>query len=359
VKLLISLFLFFGLQNCDPSKQPNSVAQTELKDKVLVRDLSFPWEILWGPDNFIWMTERGGKISRVNPSDGSLTLIHTISEVVSRGEGGLLGMALHPQFNTNPYVYVAYNFEGATGYMEKIVRFTYNGSTLTSPMTIINNIEASGIHNGARLLVLNDKLYITTGDASEQQLAQNTSSLNGKTLRVNLDGSIPSDNPIPGNPAWSWGHRNAQGLVFTGRNLVVSEHGPDSDDEINIIEKGRNYGWPAVKGLCNTESERVFCASQNVKEPIYTWTPTAAVCGTEYYGHDLIPSWKNSLLVTALKNSRLYIMKLNNDHSAVTEVREYLNGTYGRMRDVCIAPNGKVYICTSNGRDDKIIEVSN
>lgn len=330
-----------------------------IKDSVIVQGLNYPWEILWGPDNFIWMTERSGKISRVNVSTGSVTLLHTITEVVSTGEGGLLGIVLHPNFSANPHVFVAYNYNNAGNYREKIVRFTYNGTALVSPVTIIDNILAASIHNGCRMIISPDlKLFITTGDAANQSLPQNTSSVNGKVLRLNLDGTIPADNPVTGNPYWSFGHRNAQGLVFANNIIYSSEHGPSTDDEVNIIEKGRNYGWPNVPGFCDAGAEQTFCAANNVKEPIKAWTPTAAVCGLDYYNNDLIPQWKNSLLMVALKNARLYQMKLDGSFTSITETNEYFTSVYGRMRDLCISPAGKVYICTSNGgNNDRIIEI--
>jgi glucose/arabinose dehydrogenase len=175
---------------------------------------------------------------------------------------------------------------------------------------------------------------------------------------LNLDGSIPSDNPEAGNPYWSFGHRNAQGLVYANNTMYVSEHGPSNDDEINIIEKGRNYGWPNVHGMCDGSSEMSFCSVNNVKEPMRIWSPTAAVCGLDYYNSDKIPEWKNSLLVVALKNARLYQMKLDNTHKQITQTTEFFTNDYGRLRDLCISPSGKVYICTSNGGNrDKIIEI--
>jgi aldose sugar dehydrogenase len=336
---------------------PGSVA---IKDSVLVQGLNYAWEILWGPDNFIWMTERGGKISRVNPTTGSVKLVYTINEVVSNGEGGLLGMVLHPDFSTKPQVFVAYDYNKGDDYREKIVRFTYNGTTLINPVTIIDNIDAASNHDGCRLLITPDlKLFITTGDATDQSNPQNKMSVNGKILRLNLDGSIPADNPVAGNPYWTFGNRNPQGLVFANNIMYSSEHGPDTDDELNIIEKGRNYGWPNVRGFCNEPGEKKFCIANNVKEPINAWTPTAAVCGLDYYNSNMIPQWKNSLLLVALKNARLYQMKLDGNHTGITETNEYFRNDYGRMRDICISPAGKVYICTSNGgNSDKIIVVS-
>ncbi len=329
----------------------------EIRDSVIATNLSNPWEILWGPDNHIWMTERGGRISRLNPATGTLSPLLTIAEVVSNGEGGLLGMALHPNFTTTPHVFVVYNYQGGGSYKEKIVRYTYNGTTLSSPLTIFDNIAAAGIHNGSRLLILNDKLFITTGDAANQSLPQNKSAVNGKILRLNLDGSIPGDNPVAGNPYWSFGHRNPQGLVFANNKLYSSEHGPNNDDEINIIEKGRNYGWPDVEGFCNTNGEKDFCTANNVAEPIQAWTPTIATCGLDYYNSDLIPQWKNSLLLVTLKNSRLYQMKLTGAFTGVASTNEYFTGEYGRLRDICISPAGVVYLSTSNGTNDKIVEI--
>ena len=351
------LLLFFCL-DCH-QKVSNSLSADGIQTKVLTENLHYPWEILWGPDNKIWMTERGGRISRVDTATGKVEPVFTIAEVKSQGEGGLLGMALNPQFATHPYVYVAYDYEQEDAYKEKVVRYLFNGSTLTSPLTIIDNINASGIHNGCRLLISPDlKLFITTGDASNQSSPQNNASVNGKILRLNLDGSIPVDNPVPGSAIWSKGHRNPQGLVFVNNMLYSSEHGPDSDDEINIIEKGRNYGWPAVKGFCNENSEIDFCRANNVKEPVKAWTPTIAVSGMDFYNSELIPQWKNSLLVATLKGSRLMQLKLNAGHTGITATAEFLANEYGRLRDVCVSPGGKVYVCTCNGENDKIIMLS-
>lgn len=358
--LLLPLF-FLLFSACDKKGKNNSIqpGTTEINTRVLTENLSFPWEIIWGPDEMIWMTERGGKISRVNPTNGSVTALLTIPDVVSRGEGGLLGMALHPQFSTNPHVFVAYNYESGGDYQEKIVRYNFNGTALVSPQIIFDKIEAAGIHNGCRLVIVDQKLFITTGDAADQSSPQKTTTVNGKILRLNLDGSVPSDNPIPGNPVWSYGHRNAQGLVFANGQLYSSEHGPDTDDEINIVEKGRNFGWPNVKGYCNTGSEQNFCSSFNVKEPIQAWSPTIAACGLDYYNHALIPGWKNSLLLCTLRGSRLVQLKLNDTYDGVAETSDYLANQFGRLRDVCIAPDGKVYICTGNGNNDKLIVVTN
>ena len=174
---------------------------------------------------------------------------------------------------------------------------------------------------------------------------------------MNLDGSIPADNPDPSSPVWSIGHRNAQGLVFVGDSLFSSEHGPDTDDEINIIRRGGNYGWPDVRGICGA-GEEAFCNANNVVEPIMQWTPTIATCGLDYYNNDLIPQWKNSLLLSTLKDATLFQLRLNSTHSAIDSTAEFFENQFGRLRDLCVAPDGRVFISTSNGTDDKIIEIN-
>lgn len=356
---VLLLIIIAGCNKNNKPQTPPPPGSVEVSQRVLTQNLNQPWEILWGAGNKIWMTERGGRISRVDTATGIPTTLYTIPDVQSQGEGGLLGMVLHPDFSNSPYIYVAYNYNAGGSYKEKIVRLTYNNNAITgTPFTIIDNIAASNIHNGCRLLIIGDKLFITTGDAANQPSAQNNSSLNGKILRLNLNGSIPADNPIAGSPVWSTGHRNPQGLIYANNLLYSSEHGPSNDDEVNIIEKGRNYGWPTVQGFCNGSAEQSFCTTNNVLEPLKAWTPTIAVCGMDYYNNDLIPQWKNSLLMCTLKDATLYQLKLSDDKKSIAETITYLRNEYGRLRDICISPDGKVYICTGNGNNDKIIVIN-
>jgi glucose/arabinose dehydrogenase len=268
-------------------------------------------------------------------------------------------MVHHPDFLNNGFLYVVYNYQSSGNYLEKVVRFKFADNTLKEPTILLQNIPASGIHNGSRLWITEDnKLFVSTGDASNSSSAQSTSALSGKILRLNLDGSIPQDNPLSGNPVWSFGHRNPQGLVIVNGRIYTSEHGPSVEDEVNIIEKGRNYGWPEVNGPCDG-SEQTFCTANNVVSPIWSsGGSTVATAGLDYYNNVRIPEWGNSLLLATLKDATLYQLKLNSSGTAVESVSQFFRGNWGRLRDICISPAGRVYICTSNGSDDKIIEIS-
>ncbi len=351
---------------------PVAEAQNNLNTKVIATNLDTPWEIIWGPDDYIWMTERYGRVSRVNPNTGDVSEVIQIEDVEEINEGGLLGMALDPDFSENGYFYVAYNYYAdGNDYREKVVRFTYSPTSgkADNQVILFDNIDGANNHNGSRLVISPDKkLIFTTGDATNTSNSQNINSLNGKTLRINLDGTIPEDNPIKDSPVWTWGHRNPQGLIYSPDSTILysSEHGPSNDDEINIISKGRNYGWPNVQGFCDNANETAFCNDSNVVEPIKAWTPTLAVAGIEFYNSDLISEWKNSLLVTTLKASRIVQLHLDEAGTSVLSSKEYFTNDFGRLRAICISPDGKVYIATSNldsrgtpnTGDDKIIEIT-
>lgn len=336
----------------------------ELQFRTVTGGLQVPWEIIWGPDNHIWVTERIGKVSRVNPETGAIQTILTIQEVFEGVERGLMGMALHPDFTKNPYVFLGYTY-GTNNTTVKVVRYQFVNNALTNPTIIIDNITGNSTHDGCRLLIVGNYLYITTGDAQHQELPQNPGSLNGKILRLNLNGTIPADNPIPNNPMWSLGHRNPQGLVNVSGLLYSSEHGPDSDDEVNLIARGANYGWPNVKGMCDTPDEITFCNQNNVMEPLKNWTPTLAVAGIDYYNNKLIPELNQSLLMVSLKAGQMLQLKLSINGQSITEQKVIINKNFGRLRDLCVSPDGRIFVATSNrdGRgtpgvdDDRIIEI--
>ena len=341
----------------------SAVEPNQINPKVIAQNLQNPWELAWGPDNYIYFTGRTGTVSRINPSTGAITKLITLTDCKQAGTGGLLGLVLHPQFLQQPYVYITYDYDKAGKYTQKVVRYTYSANKLISPLIVMDNIAVGAPdHHGSRLMISDNFLYITTGDGGggpDGKSAQDLKSLSGKVLRVNLDGSVPPTNPYPASAIWSYGFRNSQGLVYANGKIYTSEHGPDNDDEINIIEKGRNYGWPIVMGYCDQSTELSFCSAQNVRQPIKAWTPTIAPSGIDYYSNaGAIAQWRNSLLVCTLKNMRLMQLKLSADGSSITDTKEFFTNTYGRLRDICISPQGKVYLCTDNGTNDKIIEIS-
>ena len=353
-----------------PALATFSVGTATVTVSELTPGLATIWELVWGPDNFIWATERAGRISRINPATGAVLPLLTIADVTQNNESGLLGMVLHPDFAAQPYAYVVYNYTEQGVLKEKLVRFTYTAAagTLGAPQVLLDGIVATTNHSGSRLLILPDRtLLMTTGDALQASEAQNRVSLNGKILRLNLDGSVPADNPTPGSYVYTLGHRNPQGLVqLADGRLYSSEHGPSNDDEINKIEAGRNYGWPFVEGLCNLPAEATFCTANNVRAPLTTWTPTIAPAALKYYDHPAIPGWRGSMLVAALGGRRLVQMPLDATGTIITARNEFLTD-FGRLRSLCVSPYGRVYVGTSNrdGRgtpaatDDRILVLEN
>ncbi len=333
--------------------------------RTLVTGLSVPWEILWGPDDFIWMSERGGRVSRVNPQNGERQTLLEIADTYQQGESGLLGMVLHPDFATQPFVYLVYTYSGNGGIRERLVRYRYNGSGLTDAQILLDDIPGNTYHDGSRLLITPDRyLLMSTGDAGNTNFSQDLSSLAGKILRLNLDGSIPADNPFPDSYVWSYGHRNAQGLVVhpNGR-IYSSEHGPNSDDEINIITRGGNYGWPVVLGPVDSPNEQPFAQTNNVTGSILDWSPTIAPSDLVYYTSTAIPQWQNRLLMTVLKDQMLVAVALSEDGTQVTGQQRYFAGQFGRLRDICVSPDGRVFLATngnatSSRGEHRIIEIS-
>ena len=344
-----------------------NLGTTILQNTVVASNLNVPWDMAYGPDGWIWFTELAGNIKRMNPNTYQVQQVFAISDVALFGFSvGLHSIVLHPDFNTNNYLYVHYAYTTTTS---KIVRYQYDtiNNTLLSPTIILGSIPAGVSHNGSRMAILNDKLFISLGDTyNTPAVAQNLNSINGKMLRMNLDGSIPSDNPISGSYIWSWGHRNPQGLCYGNGKLCSSEHGTGANDEINIIQQNRNYGWPTVEGLCNTAAEITFCNANNVAEPIWSWSPAIAPCGLDLYLNPAIPEWNNSLLLAVLKNKQLIQLKLNPDGTQIIQQNIYMTNMYGRLRDVLVIPDGRVFICTSNrdytgtpiAADDRIIELT-
>ena len=395
--------------------------------------LNSAWELTWGPDDSLWVTENFAyKVDRINPGNGGKTTLIDLStskdftNPPKWPQGGLMGMALHPSMHSEwpapskPWIYLAYvyHYASSTGcsdgsgpcnFKTKIVRYDYNRTThaLSNEKVIIATLNGSNDHNSGRLTIGNiggtAYLFYTIGDMGAGQFnniartnnAQKRDTLEGKILRFNLepDGDagaldkwIPNDNPYMDvtskvTAVWSWGHRNAQGIVFGSNGVLYqSEQQDKTDDEINIIENGRNYGWPKLSGYCDgnynglklanqtVASEQANCAALSSKDPIYTlftqlnpatldgnylnW-PTVAPSSIDVYEKNVIPNWNRSLLVTSLKAGKIYRLHLNTSGTIVTDSSTIpAMRNQGRYRDLCISPDGlKIYVaCDISGQ---------
>jgi len=379
IQRLIYLFLFAAFCNsCNkqhenkffaPVEQIIRLDSTKIGVSTILSDLNVPWEIAWGPDDQIWFTEQSGRISKVDPHTGKMKTLLNMPEVFRQRTLGLLGMAICPD-KKHPYLFVDYTHKTkASALVSRLVRYTYTTDTLKDPLILLE-IPANVGHNGSRIAISPDgKVFWATGDAAKNNNAQDLSSLNGKVLRLNMDGSIPNDNPFPGSPVWSRGHRNMQGLVFTPKGILFSsEHGDATDDELNIIQKGGNYGWFNVAGYCDLTDERAYCDSTPIIEPVKAWTPTIAPSGIDYYHSGKIPEWNNVILMATLKATSFRVLHLNKEENAVISEKIYFQNQFGRLRDICISPAGDIYISTSNHdwnplgvpkqHDDRIIRIA-
>jgi len=311
---------------------------------TLVKNMKVPWQIVFLPDNTMLFTERTGKLRVYRNGKLVNKPAFVIPNIPQRNKTGMLGMVLHPDFIHNRFIYIANDYWLGDKIRLQIVRYEFRNDTLVKPFLIRNDIHANQNHTGCRLVFGPDKkLYITTGDADEAILAQDLKALNGKILRVNDDGTIPSDNPFFKNDTarkeiWSYGHRNPQGLAFEpGTNtLFDSEHGPTGGDEVNIIKPGLNYGWPIIHHQMTHEG---------MVSPLAEFTPSIGPSEAMFYMGDKFPQLKGKLLVTCLRGEGLLKITLNNDKVVDQEIM--LKKQYGRIRSVVTGPDGYIYFSTS------------
>ena len=332
--------------------------------EVVAKNLRIPWSIDWLPDGAALFTERGGKLRIIQ--DGILAPDPLLSLDVSGGEGGLLGVAVDPDYGENHHIYLYYSTTGTDhAFTNKVVRYQFDNGTVTEDMVLMDGIPGARYHDGGRIQFGPDGyLYVTTGDASSPALAQDLDSLAGKILRIDRDGGIPAGNPFAGSPVWSTGHRNSQGIDWDEHgNLVATEHGPSggqygrAHDEINVIVPGANYGWPRIIGGQSAEG---------MQTPIlHTGSATWAPSGAEFYHGDMIPGWAGKYFVAALRGTHLHMVDLDIQNDTVVSHQRLFQDDFGRLRDVQTGPDGYLYLLTSNrdGRgtpvpdDDRIIRV--
>ena len=329
-------------------------ALAEVKVETVADNLKIPWELVFAPDGRIFFTERDGNLWVIENESMELVATFPASHT---SEGGLLGLALDPEFEKNNFLYLYQTYFDFELHHNKVVRYTVSNNQLTDEQILIDKIPGAVWHDGGRIKFGPDeKIYITTGDSTNANLSQKIDSLAGKILRINADGTIPSDNPFESSPVFSYGHRNPQGIDWNENGILVSsEHGPSGEkgyahDEINVIEPGKNYGWPVIVGDSNNlEYTNPILHSGDV-----TWAPS----GLLYYDSDKIPEWKGMFLVAALRGQHVMVMDLDLENNRVNSVEKIFQDEYGRLRDLVQSPDGDVFVLTSNGDNDKILRVS-
>lgn len=317
--------------------------------EVAATGLFVPWDVVFLPDGDMLVPERSGSLRRL----GKTPAVMTVPAVHTGGEGGLMGVALHPSFSKNDLVYI-YFTANENGQKNRVARFKLTDNKLTDQKIIIDNIPSAIYHDGGRIAFGPDgMLYITTGDANNANLAQNLNSLAGKTLRLTPEGQIPSDNPF-GTSVWSYGHRNSQGIAWDhlGR-MWQTEHGRSGAttgfDELNLVEKGKNYGWPVIQG---SDTRDGMVTPVHNSGPNETWAPASLT-----FAH-------GSLFFGGLQGNTLYQAKIE-PNGSVGGIQKYLTGKFGRLRAVVGHSDGSLFVTTSNrdGRgtvragDDKIIKI--
>ena len=350
-------------------EQPVATSAGDTSDRVetVASGLEVPWGFAFLPNRDMLFTERPGRVRIIEGGKLRPDPVFKVPDVEPSSESGLMDISLHPDFPSNKFVFLAYAYN-SDGKKVKIVRYKFDGRTLIEPKVIIDNIPAAPNHAGTRCRFGPDgKLYITTGDSTDRKIAQEMGSLGGKTLRLNDDGSVPQDNPFVGQAGarpeiWTLGHRNAQGLTWQpGTGLMFqTEHGPSGfdgpggGDEVNIVERGKNYGWPIIHHR-QTQA--------GLESPLLEYTPSCAPASAAFYNGTAFPAFKGNPFFGCLRGARLIRVTLNG--RTVVSQEDLLKDTYGRIREVEEGPDGYIYFSTSNrdGRgspakdDDRIMRL--
>jgi glucose/arabinose dehydrogenase len=341
-----------------------ALAQTVKSEKhefrvvTLVRGLHNPWSIAFLPDGRMLVTEREGRL-RIVSKDFQLDPkpVEGLPEIVASGQGGLLDVVLHPQFEKNGWIYWSYNAPGPGGWGTAMARGKLDGYRMTN-VQVLFSMEPktrAGHHFGGRIVFDNKGyVYLTLGDRGDMPRAQKLDDHAGSVIRLHDDGRVPKDNPFVNRAGakpekFTLGNRNMQGAALhpqTGE-LWTHEHGPQGGDEINVIRAGRNYGWPVITygvnyGIGTKIGEGN--AKPGMEQPLHVWVPSIAPSGMAFYTGDKFPNWKNNLLVGALRDEMLVRLELNGEK--VVREERLIKGQIGRIRDVRVGPDGLVYLLT-------------
>lgn len=322
---------------------------------TLVEDLENPWGITWLPDGRALVTERGGEILIIESDIYNGKKLEGFPETYVNGQSGILDIQTHPHYEDNGWIYVTYAKPGDGGGSTTLIRFKVEGDQIheleelyqTTPLT------TRGVHFGSRIIFDNDGyLYFSTGDRGVMENSQQLNNDMGKVHRLFDDGRIPEDNPFVNtagaNPSiWSYGHRNIQGMVYDSDNNIIyaTEHGPRGGDELNIVEKGKNYGWPVITYGIDYSGAIIsdLTEKEGLEQPIHYWTPSIAACGLMFYTGDKFPNWKGNIFSGALALTHVARVEVANGNYVHEE--KLLDGI-GRVRQVAQSPEGYIYVLT-------------
>ena len=371
--LMISICFVFTIK-AEDSYWDTRIVKTE-KVSFQVETYADGFEIPWGmaflPDNRMMVTDRIGDLWIIE-KDGKdkVKVIGEIPNVRSKGQGGMLDVAVHPDFNRNSYIYLSYSDYSENKSHTSLIRAKLVNNSLVNSQIIFRPEEKfftkRSLHFGSRI-IFDDKgfIFFCIGDRGDRDLAQNLDMPNGKMYRIRDDGTIPIDNPFYYTKGaiksiWSYGHRNPQGLALhpSTRQLWEAEHGPRGGDEVNIILRGHNYGWPVItygKNYSGTIISKLT-HHEGMDQPVFHWTPSIAVCGIAFYEGSQFPEWKNNLLATSLKYERLHRVELDGMNMVKDEI---IYEAESRVRDVEVGPDGIIYVALEDpGRIVKLTRYS-
>ena len=330
---------------------------------TLIDRLDHPWGMSFLPSGNLLISERSGNLLLANIDTGKTQILEGLPTIDEHGQGGLLDVLVHPQFDTNQWIYFSYANNEGRQYGTEVARARLDGNTLTNITTIFTAVpKISGTrHFGSRLAIDKDNfLFISLGDRGKRDSAQQLDSHLGTLIRLHDDGQVPTSNPFIGQKntlpeIYSFGHRNIQGMAIrnSDQSLWTHEHGPRGGDELNLPSKGMNYGWPVITygvnyGLGTKIGEGT--EKDGMQQPVYYWVPSIAPSGMAFYQSEKFPKWRDNLFVGSLKFSSLVRLEL--EGQTVVHEERLLTNKLGRIRDVEIGPDGLIYLLTdsSNGK---------
>ena len=367
------LTVALGIAGCETSNAQKQQYTTGSLDSMSVsvyaKGLEAPWGLVFLPDGRALVTERPGRLRMVSPTGAVSEPINGVPAVVAKGQGGLLDVAIDPEFVTNQLVYLSYAEAGPGGAGTAVARGKLTNAGLENVQVIWRQVPKvnGGNHFGSRFVFAHDgTLFITTGERFEyRDSAQTLTNTLGKVIRINADGTIPADNPFVKQKGalpeiWSYGHRNMQGATLhpeTGQ-LWIIEHGAQGGDELNRIEPGKNYGWPVITWGKDYSGEKIGegTTKAGMEQPVYYWVPSIAPSGLLFYTGDAFPQWRGSFLTGALKWQGLARVSVGAD-GAVKEERFQDSAIKRRIRDVIQGPDGAVYLVVDSS-DGQILRIS-